>query len=183
MFDGSHLSLEENVAVTKSVVAMAAPNGVPVEAELGMVGGKEDNVDGGDGNYTAPEEAEDYVKQTGISSLAVAIGTAHGVYAGKPKLDIGRLREIRKRVSVPLVLHGASGLTESDVAECISQGICKVNFATELRAAFSEGVKAYLIENPGAVDPKKYLAAGRENVKKLCVGRIEACGSAGRASS
>ncbi len=181
MIDGSHSVFEENIAVTKAVVDACAPSAVPVEAELGKVGGKEDDLDGGSGGYTVPEEAAEFVARTGVTSLAVAIGTAHGVYVGEPKLDLDRLSEIRKIVSIPLVLHGASGLTDEAVRESIRRGICKVNFATELRIAFSNGVKQVLADAPETFDPKKYNAVGRENVKQLVMNRIRVCGSDGKA--
>lgn len=176
MIDGSHSSFDDNISVTKRVVEVAAPNGIPVEAELGKVGGKEDDLDGGNGGYTNPQDAKEFVEKTGLSSLAVAIGTAHGVYSVTPKLDIDRLREIRKLVDVPLVLHGASGLDDNDVIACIKEGIRKVNFATELRIAFSDGVKEVLSKHPDTFDPKKYGAAGRERVKQLVIDRIKICG-------
>lgn len=175
MIDGSHSPLEENIALTKRVVDACAPSDIPVEAELGKVGGKEDDLDGGDGGYTDPAEAKEFVEKTGVSSLAVAIGTAHGVYAGVPKLDLDRLSEIRAVVDIPLVLHGASGLSDEAVKESIKRGICKVNFATELRIAYSEGVKKVLAENPDVYDPKKYGAVARENVKQLVMNRIKVC--------
>lgn len=181
MIDGSHSVFEENIAVTKRVVDACAPSRVPVEAELGKVGGKEDDLDGGAGGYTVPSEAAEFVARTGVSSLAVAIGTAHGVYVGEPKLDLDRLVEIRKVVDIPLVLHGASGLTDEAVRESIKRGICKVNFATELRIAFSNGVKQVLAEAPDTFDPKKYSAVGRENVKQLVMNRMKVCGSDGKA--
>ena len=180
MIDGSHGSFNENVALTKAVVAFCAPNGVPVEAELGKVGGKEDDLDGGAGGYTDPADAAAFVQQTGVSSLAVAIGTAHGVYKTAPVLDVARLKQIRARVSIPLVLHGASGLADGDVAACIREGVCKVNFATELRIAFSAGVKEHLAAKPDEIDPKKYLAAGRARVNELCLQKIAVCGSQNR---
>ena len=151
MIDGSHHVFEENIEMTKRVVDACAPSDIPVEAELGKVGGKEDDLDGGNGGYTDPLEAKEFVERTGISALAVAIGTAHGVYSGVPKLDLERLSEIRKLVSIPLVLHGASGLTDEAVRESILRGICKVNFATELRIAYTEGVKKVLTENPNTI--------------------------------
>lgn len=181
MIDGSHSVLEENIALTKRVVDAAAPNGIPVEAELGKVGGKEDDLDGGNGGYTVPEEAKEFAERTGVTSLAVAIGTAHGVYHGEPKLDVERLKEIRKLVSIPLVLHGASGLSDESVQECIREGICKVNFATELRIAYSEGVKAVMAENPNVFDPKAYGKAGRDRVRELVKNRMTVCGCAGKA--
>jgi tagatose 1,6-diphosphate aldolase GatY/KbaY len=181
MIDGSHSVFEENIAVTKAVVDACRPSGIPVEAELGKVGGKEDDLDGGNGGYTDPQEAKEFAERTGISSLAVAIGTAHGVYKGEPKLDLNRLEEIRKVVSIPLVLHGASGLSEEAVVESIKRGICKVNFATELRIAYTDGVKEFLSQNPDAFDPKKYGKAAMEHVKEIVKLRMKMCGCDGRA--
>ncbi len=181
MIDGSHSVFEENIAVTKAVADVCRPSGIPVEAELGKVGGKEDDLDGGNGGYTDPQEAKEFAERTGIGSLAVAIGTAHGVYKGEPKLDLDRLAEIRKVVSIPLVLHGASGLSEEAVAESIKRGICKVNFATELRIAYTEGVKEFLGQNPDAFDPKKYGKTAMEHVKEIVKLRIRMCGCDGKA--
>ena len=182
MIDGSHSVFEENIAITKSVVDVCHAGNVPVEAELGKVGGKEDDLDGGNGGgYTVPSEAVEFVEKTGIDSLAVAIGTAHGVYKGTPKLDVERLSEIREVVSIPLVLHGTSGVPDEAVKECIRRGIFKVNYATDLRIAFSNGVKEYLAANPDAFDPKKYNAVGREKVKEYVMSKMLVCGSNGRA--
>lgn len=182
MIDGSHGSFEENIKVSKAVADACHPSGVCVEAELGKVGGKEDDLEGGDENpYTDPEQARIFVEQTGVDSLAVAIGTAHGVYKGIPKLDVERLSEIRKVVEVPLVLHGTSGVPDETVKECIKRGICKVNYATDLRIAFTKGVKAVLAENPDTIDPKKYGARGREEVKQYVMSKIIVCGSEGKA--
>lgn len=182
MIDGSHGSFEDNVKISKAVAEACHPSGVPVEAELGKVGGKEDDLDGGEGNpYTDPEQAKAFAEATGIDSLAVAIGTAHGVYKGVPKLDVERLSEIRKKVSIPLVLHGTSGVPDEAVKECIRRGICKVNYATDLRIAFSKGVKACLKEHPDTYDPKKYNAQGREEVKQYVMSKILVCGSDGKA--
>ena len=156
--------------------------GIPVEAELGKVGGKEDDLDGGNGNgYTVPSEAAEFAERTGVDSLAVAIGTAHGVYKGTPKLDMERLSEIRKVVSVPLVLHGTSGVPDDAVRECVARGMCKVNYATDLRIAFSKGLKEYLAKDPEVFDPKKYSAVGREYVKEYVKSKILVCGSNGKA--
>lgn len=177
MIDGSHHVFEENVEITRRVVEVCHSAGIPVEAELGKVGGKEDSLDGGDGGYTVPEEAAEFAERTEVDSLAVAIGTAHGVYKGIPKLDVDRLSEIRKVVEVPLVLHGTSGVPDETVRECIERGICKVNYATDLRIAFTDGVKECLAANPKVFDPKKYGGAGRERVKEYVKGRILVCGS------
>lgn len=182
MIDGSHESFEDNIAVTKAVVQACTPSGVPVEAELGKVGGKEDDLDGGEGDgYTNPEQAREFVERTGATSLAIAIGTAHGLYKGEPKLDQERLSEIRQVVSVPLVLHGASGVPDVAVREAIRRGICKVNYATELRIAYSDGVKEVLNRNPETIDPKKYGAAGKERVKAFVMEKMKNCGCDGKA--
>ena len=181
MIDGSHNVFEENIAVTKAVADACRPSGISVEAELGKVGGKEDDLDGGEGNgYTDPLEAKEFVERTGVTSLAVAIGTAHGVYKGVPKLDLDRLAEIRKVVDIPLVLHGASGLSEEAVVESIKRGICKVNFATELRIAYTDGVKEFLAANPDAFDPKKYGKVAMEHVKAIVETRMKMCGCTDR---
>lgn len=177
MIDGSQKPFEENIEVTRKVVEMCSYLGIPVEAELGKVGGKEDDLDGGAGDaYTDPMQAKEYVERTGISSLAVAIGTAHGFYKGEPKLDLKRLEEIRKVVDVPLVLHGASGVPDDAVKESIKRGICKVNFATELRVAFTDGIKDVLEKHPETIDPKKLGAAGRERVIQLVMEKMKVCG-------
>lgn len=181
MIDGSHSEFDENIAITKSVVDACHCAGVPVEAELGKVGGKEDDLDGGAGGYTDPAEAKEFVERTGVDSLAVAIGTAHGVYKGEPKLDIDRLAEIREVVDVPLVLHGTSGVPDETVSKCIERGICKVNYATDLRIAFSKGVKEYLCKDSEVIDPKKYNALGREYVKEYVKSKMLVCKSNNRA--
>lgn len=165
MYDGSLLSFEENICTTRKVVEAASAVGIPVEAELGNIGGKEDDTEAVTA-YTDPLMAEEFVAKTNVDSLAVAIGTAHGVYKGQPVLDIARLSAIRERITVPLVLHGASGLSDETVQTCIRNGICKVNFATELRIAYSDGIKAYLRQNPEAYDPKTYGKAGYAYVKE-----------------
>ena len=182
MIDGSHGDFESNVKLSKSVVDMCKSSGIAVEAELGKVGGKEDDLDGGDGDiYTDPLEAKEFVERTGVDSLAIAIGTAHGMYKGEPKLDLDRLSEIREVVSVPLVLHGGSGIPDSKVQESIRRGICKVNYATELRIAYTDGIKKYLSENPNEIDPKKYNKAGFDEVKKFVKEKMRVCGCENKA--
>ena len=177
MIDGSHEGFEDNVVLTKAVVDACRPSGIPVEAELGKVGGKEDDLDGGDGDgYTDPNQAKEFVERTGDSSLAVAIGTAHGLYKGEPKLEQERLSNIRQVVSVPLVLHGASGVPDEAVREAIRRGICKVNYATELRIAYSNGIKEVLKTDPDIIDPKKYGAIGKKYVKTFVMEKIRNCG-------
>ncbi|MBE0600661.1 MAG: class II fructose-bisphosphate aldolase [Firmicutes bacterium] len=177
MIDGSLLPFSGNVALTKSVVQIAY--NLPVEAELGTVGGKEDGHDAKP-QYTDPKEAVEFVRETDISSFAVAIGTAHGVYKGVPKLNIDLLDKIRQAVAIPLVLHGTSGVPHDQVRACIRRGICKVNYATELRIAFSDGVKSVLAKRPDVFDPKQYLAAGREAVKSRVLELIRLCGCDGK---
>lgn len=182
MIDGSKLPFEENIALTRSVTDACHPGKVPVEGELGKVGGKEDDLENGDDNpYTDPAEAKEFVERTKVDSLAVGIGTAHGVYKGIPKVNVERLSEIRAVVDVPLVLHGTSGVPDEQVRDCVSRGICKVNYATDLRIAFTRGVKAYMDENPEAFDPKKYAAVGMEEVKKYVMQKMEVVGSVNKA--
>lgn len=181
MIDGSHEPLEENIALAKRVVEACHPSRIPVEAELGRVGGKEDDLEGGDGGLTSPEEAAYYVEKTGIDFLAVAIGTAHGVYSGVPDIRVDILKDIKKKVFIPLVLHGTSGVPDETVQTCIKEGICKVNYATGLRIAFSKGVKEILNENQDVIDPKTYGKRGKESVALYVEGKITVCGSAGKA--
>ena len=176
MIDGSHESFEDNIAVTKKVADVARACGIPVEAELGKVGGKEDDLQADADTNTDPREAKEFVERTGVSSLAIAIGTAHGFYAGTPVLDKERISAIKEVVSVPLVLHGASGLSDEDVKECVQRGMCKVNFATELRVAYTGAGKKLLAEQPDTFDPKKLGIVGMEAVKELVKGRIQVCG-------
>lgn len=181
MIDGSHSMFEENIAVTKAVADACRPSGIPVEAELGKVGGKEDDLEAVADTNTDPLQAKEFAERTGIDSLAVAIGTAHGFYVGTPVLDKERLSEIRRTVDIPLVLHGASGLSDEDVADCVARGICKVNFATELRKAYTDAGKKLLEEKPETFDPKKLGEVGMEAVTKLVKDRMRVCGCDGKA--
>lgn len=187
MIDGSKLPLEENIDLARRVVQMSAalPGHPCVEAELGKLGGKEDDVEVKDGEdiYTDPEEAMRFVTETGIDSLAVAIGTAHGFYKGKPKLAFDRLSQLRDVVRVPLVLHGSSGVPDEDVRRAISLGVCKVNFATELRVAYTQAVRATLAADAAVYDPKKYGSAAREAVTALVRHRITICTGTGCAAA
>jgi tagatose 1,6-diphosphate aldolase GatY/KbaY len=180
MIDGSRLSFEDNIEISKRVVRFASKNGIPVEAELGALGGKEDDLINEDDLLTDPLMVRKFVTRTKISSLAVAIGTAHGIYKSVPELDLSRLKEIRSRVNIPLVLHGASGLSDHDLISCIHEGICKVNFATDLRIAFSDGIKNVLQEDPATFDPKIYGKVASERVKKLVKNRMTVCGCVNR---
>lgn len=181
MIDGSKEVLDKNIAITKSVVSACAPCGIPVEGELGRVGGKEDDTEDSGAGYTDPDEAVRFVEETGVSSLAVGVGTAHGIYRTKPVLNIELISTLRKVLAVPMVLHGASGLTDEDIRSCVSRGICKVNFATELRIAFSNAVKEYLKQDPAVFDPKKYGAKARGAVEKQVMERMRVCGCDGKA--
>ena len=183
MIDGSHEIFEENIALTQKVVAMCKPNQIPVEAELGKVGGKEDDLNGGAGGYTDPLEAKEFVKRTQVSSLAVAIGTAHGLYSKTPKIDFQRLAEIREVVDVPLVLHGASDVPDEFVRRTIELGVTKVNVATELKIAFAGAVKAWFAENPQGNDPRYYMRVGMDAMKEVVRNKINVCGSANRISA
>jgi len=183
MIDGSKYPFERNASITAKVAEFAKTVSVPVEGELGCVGGKEDDLAASAGGYTDPEEAALFVCCTGVESLAVGIGTAHGFYTEKPVLDIDRLSQIRELVSVPLVLHGATGLSDEIIIECIRRGICKVNFATELRAVYTRAVRETLDQDREAVDVKIYSKAARQAVMELAMKKIEITGCANKASS
>ncbi len=150
MIDASKYDFEKNISIVKDVVEYAHKFDATVEAELGKLGGREDDlvISEKDAIYTNPDDAAEFVKRTKVDSLAVAIGTAHGLYKGEVKLDFNRLREIRDKVSVPLVLHGASDVADDLVKKAISFGICKVNVATDLKIPFSNAVKRYFEKNP-----------------------------------
>jgi len=178
MIDGSKLPLEENIELAKRVVELAKAQAFAptVEAELGKLGGKEDDLEVKDGEdmCTDPQEAIEFVEKSGVDSLAVAIGTAHGFYKGTPKLEFERLAAIRDAVSVPLVLHGSSGVPDEDVKKAITLGVCKVNFATELRVAYTEAARK-VIADESVYDPKKYGEKARENVIELVRHRMRIC--------
>ena len=186
MIDGSKESLDDNITLTRRVVD--AVNGqVCVEAELGTVGGKEDSTVATGTAYTDPDDAVRFVRESGCDSLAVGIGTAHGIYSGTPVLDTGRLSLIREKLAaagldIPLVLHGASGLSEGAVRDCIARGICKVNFATELRQAYTAGVCEYIESDPQVFDPKKYGKTAMAKVCEAVAARIKVCGADGKAN-
>lgn len=182
MIDASHYSYEENIRIVSNVVKLAHRYGATVEAELGILQGQEDDltVNEKDSKYTNPSQAVDFVKRTGIDSLAVAIGTAHGLYKGQPKLDFKRLKEIRERVDIPLVLHGASGISKEYIRKAIALGITKVNIATELKIPFSNELRKYLIEHPKANDPRKYMAKAKKAMANVVKEKILMCMSENR---
>lgn len=182
MIDASHFPFEQNIQIVKNMVAFSHRYNASVEAELGRLGGQEDDliVDEKDSMFTDPLAAKEYVEKTAIDSLAVAIGSAHGLYNGEPKLDFERLAKIRQHVDIPLVLHGASGIPEAMVKQSISLGICKVNVATELKIAFSDAIKAYFKEHADANDPRKYMEPAKAAMKAVVAEKIRICGSAGK---
>ncbi len=182
MIDGSKLPLAENIALTRSVVEACHPGNVPVEGEIGIVGGKEDTLHNGDNiSYTDPLEAKEFAESTQVDSLAIGIGTAHGVYKGTPHVNVECLSEIRKMVETPLVLHGTSGVPDDQVRECVKRGICKVNYATDLRIAFTNGTKSFMKENPETFDPKKYAARAMQEVTTYVKQKMDVIGSIGKA--
>lgn len=180
MIDGSQLPLDENTGLTRRVVEVCRPCRVPVEAELGCVGGKEDDRSSRNSGLTSPAQAAEFVEKTGIDFLAVAIGTSHGIYNGAPRIRLDLLGEIKKCIPVPLVLHGTSGVEDEVVRSCIQEGICKVNYATDLRIAFSDGIKRILNEDSSVIDPKIYGKMGKELVKRYVQDKIWVCKSSGR---
>jgi len=182
MIDASHFPLSENIDKVREIVRICHAFDASVEAELGRLGGQEDDrvVEESDSFFTDPIVARHFVESTRIDSLAVAIGSAHGLYQGEPKLDFSRLGKIRQQVDVPLVLHGASGIPEKMIHQAIKLGICKVNVATELKIAFADAVKLYFSDHPEANDPRKYIVPGKEAMQKVVEEKIRICGSAGR---
>ncbi|CRZ35147.1 fructose-bisphosphate aldolase [Herbinix hemicellulosilytica] len=200
MIDGSKHSFEDNIALTKKVVEYAHERGVVVEGELGRLAGIEDdvNVSAEDALFTRPDEVEEFVSRTGVDSLAIAIGTSHGAFkfkpGQKPQLRFDILEEIQRRLpNFPIVLHGASsvsqeyvdiinknggklddaiGIPEDMLRQAASMAVCKINIDSDLRLAFTAGVREYIMNNPADFDPRKYLAKGREYVKALVKHKI-----------
>ena len=181
MIDGSALPFDENIAFTKRTVQICAKAGIPVEGELGRVGGKEDDHESDGCGYTDPDEAVRFVAETGVSSLAIGIGTAHGIYSEKPTLKPTLISVLKQKISVPMVLHGASGLGDVVVRDCIARGISKVNFATELRQTYTQAVRDYLKQDRECFDPKRFGQAARDAVQARVTTMIAVCGSAGKA--
>lgn len=182
MIDGSMMTYEENIRVTKEVVEFAHKYDATVEAELGRVGGVEDYpmVYEKEVMLTDPKIAQDFVRRTNIDSLAVAIGTAHGLYKFEPKLDFNRLKEIRDIIDIPIVLHGGSGVPDESIIKAVEYGICKVNIATELKKPFAESIKNYFKENPETNDPRHYFGPGKELIREIAMEKIRICGSDNR---
>lgn len=183
MIDGSRFPLEENIAYTKKVVEVAKAVGVSVEAELGKIGGTEDHitVSEKDATFTDPDEALRFVNETDIDFLAIAVGTAHGVYKGEPKLDFDRIETIRGKVGIPLVLHGSSGVPEEALKRAIPLGISKINIDTDLRIAFAKGVKDFLKQDPDNIDPRKILSPAKNAMKERIMEKMHIFGSVNKA--
>lgn len=183
MVDGSRFPLEENIELTKKVVEIAHAVGVSVEAELGKIGGTEDHikVDEKDATMTDPDEALRFAKETDVDYLAIAVGTAHGVYKGKPELDFDRIKTIKKMTNMPLVLHGSSGVSYDDIEKAVSLGINKINIDTDVRMAFANAIKEFIKENPDDIDPRNILKPARANMSNIVAEKMRVFGSAGRA--
>ncbi|HKM17550.1 MAG: class II fructose-1,6-bisphosphate aldolase [Firmicutes bacterium] len=183
MIDGSKLPFEENIAITRKIVEVAHPNDVSVEAELGKISGVEDDVAVAEHEalFTDPDEAYEFAERTNCDALAVAVGTAHGVYRGEPKIDFERLQAISSKVNTPLVLHGASGLADDVIQKAIGYGIVKINIDTDLRIAFSEAVRKVVKEHPDEIDPRNIMGPAKEAVKKVVKAKMHLFGSVGKA--
>lgn len=188
MVDGSHFPYNENVTLTRKVVEMAHAVGATVEGEIGRIGGVEEEiaVAEADATMTDPDEAARFVLETGIDAVAVAIGNAHGLYKGEPRLDIGRMRAIYKKVkaadpTVALVLHGGSGTPDHMIRDAIAAGVSKINIGTELKLAFVQGVRETLKAKPGVDDPRHLIGPARAAVKAVTAEKMRLFGSSGRA--
>lgn len=183
MIDASQHPLEENIALTKKVIEVAHAVGVTVEAELGKIGGTEDDitVDAKDATFTDPAEAKRFVEATKVDYLAVAVGTAHGVYQGEPELDFDRIKAIREAIDAPIVLHGSSGVNYDDLRKAISLGVCKINIDTDIRISFANAVKDVVKNSPDEYDPRKLLGPAREAMKEVIKEKMEVFGSVGKA--
>ena len=183
MIDASSKPFAENIEITRKVVEYAHDHGVVVEAELGTLAGIEDDVKvkAEDSSYTRPEDVQEFVERTGCTSLAIGVGTSHGVYTSDPHIEQSVVKAIRDAVDVPLVLHGTSGVPDEQVAEAVKNGICKVNYATELRQAYTKGFMAYMAENPACFDPKKPAKEGMREITELVKIRMTNLNSVGKA--
>ncbi|MGE5553457.1 MAG: class II fructose-1,6-bisphosphate aldolase [Betaproteobacteria bacterium] len=183
MVDGSRLSYEGNAELVRRVVEVAHAVGVSVEAELGRIGGTEDDITVAEreATFTDPEAAARFAAETACDALAVAVGTAHGVYKGEPKLDFGRLAAIDRLVKTPLVLHGASGVPDDAIREAIRLGVRKINIDTEIRLAFASAVRRTLADDEDLYDPREILSPARRAMEEVVREKIRLFGSAGRA--
>lgn len=183
MIDGSHHPLEENIAITKRVVDVAHSVGVSVEAELGRVGGQEDDliVDDAEAAYAIPAECKELVEQTGVDCLAAALGSVHGPYKGEPNLGFDRMEEINQMIGgIPLVLHGGTGIPTEDVKKAIRFGHAKVNVNTESQITSAQAVRDTLAAQPEQYDPRKYLGPARDAIKTTVKGKMQEFGSSNK---
>lgn len=183
MIDGSHLPLEENIALTKKVVELAHIHGVSVEAELGRIGGQEDDlvVEDAEAMYAIPSECEQLVRETNVDCFAPALGSVHGPYKGEPKLGFDRMEEIMNLTGVPLVLHGGTGIPLKDIQRAISLGTAKINVNTENQIMQTKKIREVLAENPEMYDPRKYMGPGRDAIKETVIGKMREFGSSQKA--
>ena len=181
MIDASHHPYEENIEITTKVVEYAHAKGVSVEAELGTVGGQEDDVVAEGIIYADPQECVDLVKRTGIDCLAPALGSVHGPYKGEPNLGFKEMEEIGKLTGVPLVLHGGTGIPTKDIQQAVSLGTAKINVNTENQIASAKAVREVLAAKPDEYDPRKYLGPARDVIKETVIGKIREFGSSNKA--
>ncbi|RCW77456.1 class II fructose-bisphosphate aldolase [Saliterribacillus persicus] len=181
MIDASHGEFEENVAVSSKVVELAHFHGVSVEAELGVVGGQEDDVIADGVIYADPKECQELVERTGIDCLAPALGSVHGPYKGEPNLGFKEMEEIGSAASVPLVLHGGTGIPTKDIKRAISYGTSKINVNTENQIQQAKVVREVLAANPDMIDPRKYLGPSRDAIKETVIGKMREFGSSNQA--
>ncbi len=181
MIDASHDPFEENVATTSKVVELAHYHGVSVEAELGVVGGQEDDVVAEGVIYADPKECQELVERTGIDCLAPALGSVHGPYKGEPNLGFKEMEEIGQATGLPLVLHGGTGIPTKDIQKAISFGTAKINVNTENQIASAKTVREVLAAKPEEYDPRKYLGPARETIKETVKGKMREFGSSQKA--
>lgn len=183
MIDGSHLPLEENIAITKKVVELAHIHNVSVEAELGRIGGEEDDlvVDDADAMYAIPHECERLINETNVDCFAPALGSVHGPYKGKPNLGFERMEEVFNLTNVPLVLHGGTGIPKDDIQRAISLGTAKINVNTENQIVQAKKVREVLADNPDMYDPRKYMGPGRDAIKQAVISKMREFGSSEKA--
>ncbi len=183
MIDGSHYPLDENIALTTKVVEAAHAVGVSVEAELGRIGGQEDDliVDDAEAAYAIPEECERLINETGVDCFAPALGSVHGPYKGEPNLGFDRMETISKMTGVPLVLHGGTGIPTDDVKKAIKFGHAKINVNTESQLSSAKAVRSVLEEKPDLYDPRKYMGPARDAIKETVIGKMREFGSSNKA--
>lgn len=180
MIDASKYSVEENIQMTKEVVEYAHQKNVTVEAEIGHVGGEEDGV-ADELAYAKVEDAVRLAKETGIDSLAPALGSVHGIYKGEPKLDFQRMMEIKEKTNLPLVLHGGSGIPDELIKKSVTCGICKLNINTDLQIVWAKAVRSFLDGNQSVYDPRKVIKAGEQAIKDKIDEKIRLLESNGKA--